>query len=53
MVPDIETLEHKYGKKEIVNVLNERVYGEIAILKCLQKDGWEGVWVANFGGMQF
>jgi hypothetical protein len=46
MVPDIETLEHKYGKKEIV-------YGEIAILKCLQKDGWEGVWVANFGGMRF
>jgi hypothetical protein len=53
MVRDIETLEHKYGEKGIVNVLNEHVYGEIAILKCLQKDGWEGVWVANFGGILF
>lgn len=53
LVPHIDVLESKYGKKGIVNVLGQHVYGEIGILKCLQEDGWTGAWVANFGGIRF
>jgi hypothetical protein len=53
MIPHIDVLESKYGKKGIVNVLGQHLYGEIGILKCLQEDGWIGAWVANFGGLRF
>lgn len=27
--------------------------GEIAVLRALEADGWEGVWVCTFGGLKF
>jgi hypothetical protein len=26
------------------------VFAEIAILRCFQKEGWDGRWIDNFGG---
>ena len=34
-------------------VTGEPVFGELAILTALRKDGWEGVWVDTFHGGKF
>ncbi len=37
-----------YGNKPIVDMDREPMFAELAILKLLQKDGWDGVWVDTF-----
>jgi hypothetical protein len=34
--------------KPLVNVEGESLFGELAILRTIQKDGWDGVWVDTF-----
>ena len=47
--PRLENSELKgsYTKKPLVNVDGESLFGELAILRVLQKDGWDGVWMAS------
>ena len=45
-----ENLPKTYLSKPLVSIEGKSVFGELAILKCLQKDGWEGVWVDTFHG---
>jgi hypothetical protein len=37
-----------YGDKTILDFDGEPVFAELAILRILQKDGWQGVWVDSF-----
>jgi hypothetical protein len=45
-----ERLSKTYLSKPLVKVDNENLFGELAILRYLQKDGWNGVWVDTFHG---
>ena len=37
-----------YRNKSLVNYFGEPLFGELAVLRWLEKDGWEGVWVDTF-----
>jgi hypothetical protein len=37
-----------YRNKALVNYFGEPLFGELAVLRWLEKDGWEGVWVDTF-----
>ena len=37
-----------YGNKPLVDMDGEPMFAELAILRHLQKDGWDGVWVDTF-----
>ena len=41
-------LEDTYGNKTILNFEGEPVFAELAILRILQRHGWNGVWVDTF-----
>ena len=41
-------LAKTYSIKPLVTVDDEALFGELAILRYLQKDGWDGVWVDTF-----
>ena len=41
-------LPKTYTIKPLVQLDGEPLFGELAILRCLQKDGWDGVWVDTF-----
>lgn len=41
-------LHDTYGKKTILSVDGEPVFAELAILRTLQHQGWNGVWVNTF-----
>jgi len=41
-------LAKTYTSKPLVEVDGEALYGELAILRYLEKDGWNGVWVDTF-----
>lgn len=45
-----ESLSKTYRSKPMVVVNNEHLFGELAILRYLQMDGWDGVWVDTFHG---
>lgn len=45
-----ETLRKTYTSKPLVEIDGEPLFGELAILRCLQKDGWTGYWVDTFHG---
>ncbi len=45
-----ESLSRTYRTKPLVVVNNENLFGELAILRYLQMDGWDGVWVDTFHG---
>ncbi|MDZ7725469.1 MAG: hypothetical protein U5R06_22260 [candidate division KSB1 bacterium] len=45
-----ERLSKTYLSKPLVKIDNENLFGELAILRFLQKDGWNGVWVDTFHG---
>ena len=48
------TLKFTYTSKPLVtSVTGEAVFGELAILDALRKDGWDGVWVDTFHGGKF
>jgi hypothetical protein len=38
----------RYGNKPILNSNGEPAFAELAILKILQNDGWQGVWVDTY-----
>jgi hypothetical protein len=42
-----------YGGKHLIDHEGEACFAELAILRILQKDGWDGVWVEVFGGPNF
>lgn len=37
-----------YGGKTIIDFHTEPVFAELAILRYLQRDGWNGVWADNY-----
>jgi hypothetical protein len=39
-----------YKIKPLVEIDGEPLFGELAILRLLQKDGWDGVWVDTYHG---
>ena len=41
-------LPKTYAIKPLVQLGGESLFGELAILRSLQKDGWDGVWVDTF-----
>jgi hypothetical protein len=43
-----ESLSKTYGSKPLLAVDHEILFGELAILRYLQMDGWQGVWVDTF-----
>lgn len=42
-----------YGKKPVLEHLGESCFAELLILRLLNEVGWEGVWVATFGGPHY
>jgi hypothetical protein len=44
------SLSKTYRSKPLVAVEGEALFGELAILKCLQKFGFDGVWIDTFLG---
>ena len=44
-----EPVTHTYGNKAGLDSDGEAVFAELAILRLLEKDGYEGVWVDTFG----
>jgi hypothetical protein len=43
-----QPVSDKYGNKPVLNVNGEPAFAELAILKILQNDGWQGVWVDTY-----
>lgn len=37
-----------YGSKAVLDLAGEPVFAEIAILRLLQSDGWQGVWIDTY-----
>ena len=42
-----------YTSKPLVSVDGDAMFGELAIVRWLEKHGWEGVWVDTFHGQKF
>jgi hypothetical protein len=42
-----------FGGKEILDINGSPAYAELAILRLLEKEGWNGVWVSAFGSPRF
>jgi hypothetical protein len=42
-----------FGRKPLIEYNGSCVFAEIAILKMLKRDGWNGVWVSTYGGCNF
>jgi hypothetical protein len=42
-----------YTSKPLVSVGGDAMFGELAIVRTLERDGWEGVWVDTFHGRRF
>lgn len=42
-----------FGKKPLINHANKPVFAELAILQILLENGWDGVWVETYGGINF
>lgn len=38
-----------YGGKPVLNIDGEPLFAELAVLRLLEKDGFDGVWVDTFG----
>lgn len=47
------TLKSTYTTKPLVNVDGEPVFGELAIVRWLEKDGWHALWADTFHGRNF
>ena len=45
-------LKKTYTTKPLVEPYEKPVFGELAILKSLDKDGWSGVWVDTYHGSE-
>ena len=46
-------LKSTYTDKPLVSVDGESLFGELAILRWMAKDGWRGVWADTFHGRKF
>ena len=42
-----------YHRKPVLDYRGEPVFAELAILRLLESEGWEGRWVDSFGGVKF
>jgi hypothetical protein len=42
-----------YTSKPLVSVGGDAMFGELALVRTLERDGWEGVWVDTFHGRRF
>lgn len=42
-----------YTSKPLVSVAGDAMFGELAIVRWLERDGWEAVWVDTFHGRRF
>ena len=47
------TLPRTYTAKPLVSVNGAAMFGELAIVRWLEKDGWEGVWMDTCHGAKF
>lgn len=47
------TLPPTYTTKPLVTFDGEILFGELAVLRWLQRDGWDGAWVDTFHGRKF
>lgn len=47
-----ESLKQTYTAKPLVAPFGKPVFGELAVLECLQRDGWSGVWVDTYHGAE-
>ncbi|HET7458608.1 MAG TPA: hypothetical protein VFJ74_13260 [Gemmatimonadaceae bacterium] len=47
------TLAATYTSKPLVTFRGAPLFGELAVLRWLEADGWEGVWVDTFHGRKF
>src|SRR5262245_6849655 len=43
----------QYGPKAMVEFDGEPLFAELAVVRWLQRDGWDAVWVARYGGLSF
>ncbi|MFH1542897.1 MAG: VRR-NUC domain-containing protein [bacterium] len=41
-------LKDTYGGKTVLDIEGEPLFAELAILKLIKDDGWDGVWVDNY-----
>lgn len=46
-------LPRSYSSKPLVSVNGDAMFGELAIVRWLERDDWEGVWVDTFHGGKF
>jgi hypothetical protein len=51
-LPD-DSLKQTYRRKPLVDVAGESLFGELAIVRWLQKDGWSALWVDTIHGRKF
>ena len=42
------TVVDTYGGKAVVDLDGEPLFAELATLRLLQRDGWDGVWIDTF-----
>ena len=47
------TLPRTYTTKPLVSVNGAAMFGELAIVRWLEKDGWDAVWMDTFHGAKF
>ena len=47
------TLPRTYTVKPLVSVNGAAMFGELAIVRWLEKDGWDAVWMDTFHGAKF
>ena len=45
-----DALEKSYTVKPLTEPFDHSLFGELAILRCLERDGWAGVWVDTYHG---
>lgn len=46
-------VDFDYGGKPLIDYNDEPIFAELAILRVLLEDGWNGAWVETYGGIHF
>ena len=46
-------INFNYGGKPLINYKGKPIFAELAILKILFENGWDGVWVETYGGTHY
>jgi hypothetical protein len=47
-----DVLKRTYTVKPLIAPFGRGLFGELAILQCLERDGWSGVWVDTYHGSE-